>query len=145
MRGLFQGFTATAARDAPYAGVYVVFYEEMKEVLGAWGCPLRCGYRVLTVCGQVDYRQSWLRMHQRRGYIRYLGYLRRHWRRWPPRRQIASRWVAGDFMYAQWLGADDDARRRKCSYYPTRIRRYGVRYGRYFVYVWHASALIVGS
>ncbi|GHJ89564.1 hypothetical protein NliqN6_5966 [Naganishia liquefaciens] len=34
VRGLFQGFTATAARDAPYAGVYVVFYEEMKEVLG---------------------------------------------------------------------------------------------------------------
>ncbi|KAJ9094293.1 hypothetical protein QFC21_006119 [Naganishia friedmannii] len=34
LRGLFQGFTATAARDAPYAGIYVVFYEEMKEVLG---------------------------------------------------------------------------------------------------------------
>lgn len=34
VRGLFQGFTATAARDAPYAGIYVVLYEEMKEVLG---------------------------------------------------------------------------------------------------------------
>ena len=51
VRGLFQGFTATAARDAPYAGVYVVFYEEMKEVLGASGAPSYCGYRVLTVCG----------------------------------------------------------------------------------------------
>jgi solute carrier family 25 protein 38 len=36
VRGLFQGFTATAARDAPYAGIYVVLYEEMKEVLGEW-------------------------------------------------------------------------------------------------------------
>ncbi|KAI5449346.1 hypothetical protein NCC49_004797 [Naganishia albida] len=35
VRGLFQGFTATAARDAPYAGIYVVLYEEMKEVLAA--------------------------------------------------------------------------------------------------------------
>ncbi|KAL7422452.1 hypothetical protein Q5752_003100 [Cryptotrichosporon argae] len=32
VRGLFQGFTATAARDAPYAGIYVVFYEKGKEV-----------------------------------------------------------------------------------------------------------------
>lgn len=32
VRGLFQGFTATAVRDAPYAGIYVVFYEKCKEV-----------------------------------------------------------------------------------------------------------------
>lgn len=31
-KGLFQGFTATAARDAPYAGMYLVFYEKGKEV-----------------------------------------------------------------------------------------------------------------
>jgi solute carrier family 25 protein 38 len=29
---LFQGFTATAARDAPYAGLYLVFYEKLKEL-----------------------------------------------------------------------------------------------------------------
>ncbi|WOO77922.1 Mitochondrial glycine transporter [Vanrija pseudolonga] len=33
-RGLFQGFTATAVRDAPYAGIYVVFYEKCKELAG---------------------------------------------------------------------------------------------------------------
>ena len=32
-RGLFQGFTATAARDAPYAGTSMVFYEKGKD----WG------------------------------------------------------------------------------------------------------------
>lgn len=34
VRGLFQGFTATAVRDAPYAGIYVVFYEKCKELAG---------------------------------------------------------------------------------------------------------------
>lgn len=34
VRGLFQGFTATAVRDAPYAGIYVVFYEWCKEIVG---------------------------------------------------------------------------------------------------------------
>jgi hypothetical protein len=32
VRGLFQGVTATAARDAPYAGMYLVCYEKGKEV-----------------------------------------------------------------------------------------------------------------
>ena len=32
IRGLFQGVTATAARDAPYAGMYLVCYEKGKEV-----------------------------------------------------------------------------------------------------------------
>ncbi|KAJ5779431.1 Mitochondrial substrate/solute carrier [Penicillium paradoxum] len=31
MRGLFAGFGATAARDAPYAGLYVLFYEQLKR------------------------------------------------------------------------------------------------------------------
>ncbi|WVN86208.1 uncharacterized protein L203_101369 [Cryptococcus depauperatus CBS 7841] len=31
IKGFFQGFTATAARDAPYAGIYLVFYEKCKE------------------------------------------------------------------------------------------------------------------
>ncbi|KAL1964658.1 hypothetical protein VTN77DRAFT_6684 [Rasamsonia byssochlamydoides] len=33
VRGLFTGFGATAVRDAPYAGLYVVFYEQFKRNL----------------------------------------------------------------------------------------------------------------
>lgn len=33
-RGLFAGFGATAVRDAPYAGLYVVCYERLKPLLG---------------------------------------------------------------------------------------------------------------
>lgn len=33
MRGFFKGFGATALRDAPYAGLYVVFYEGLKSHL----------------------------------------------------------------------------------------------------------------
>ncbi|KAI8923444.1 mitochondrial carrier domain-containing protein [Entophlyctis helioformis] len=32
--GFFRGFGATALRDAPYAGIYVVFYENFKTLLG---------------------------------------------------------------------------------------------------------------
>jgi solute carrier family 25 protein 38 len=32
-RGLFAGFGATAIRDGPYAGIYVVFYEHSKRTL----------------------------------------------------------------------------------------------------------------
>ncbi|KAK8156084.1 solute carrier family 25 member 38 [Phyllosticta citrichinensis] len=35
LRGFFAGFGATAVRDAPYAGLYVLFYEECKRRLGA--------------------------------------------------------------------------------------------------------------
>ena len=31
VRGFFTGFGATAIRDAPYAGLYVVFYEQAKQ------------------------------------------------------------------------------------------------------------------
>ena len=34
MKGFFSGFGATAIRDAPYAGLYVVFYEQSKRHLG---------------------------------------------------------------------------------------------------------------
>ncbi len=34
LRGLFQGFMATAARDAPYAGTSMVFYEKGKDLGG---------------------------------------------------------------------------------------------------------------
>lgn len=48
VRGFFAGFGATAVRDAPYAGLYVVVYEESKRVLGSflgrgtgvWGRPV---------------------------------------------------------------------------------------------------------
>lgn len=36
MRGFFAGFGATAMRDAPYAGLYVLFYEQSKKRLSAW-------------------------------------------------------------------------------------------------------------
>ncbi|EMD01236.1 hypothetical protein BAUCODRAFT_144787 [Baudoinia panamericana UAMH 10762] len=35
MRGFFAGFGATAVRDAPYAGLYVVIYEQAKSRLAA--------------------------------------------------------------------------------------------------------------
>ena len=37
MRGFFSGFGATALRDAPYAGLYVLFYEQSKRRL----CQIR--------------------------------------------------------------------------------------------------------
>ena len=30
---LFRGFTASTLRDAPYAGIFVVFYENIKQEL----------------------------------------------------------------------------------------------------------------
>jgi len=36
LRGFFAGFGATAVRDAPYAGLYVVVYEQAKVQLGAF-------------------------------------------------------------------------------------------------------------
>lgn len=38
-RGFFSGFGATALRDAPYAGMYVLFYEMLKTQLGSLATP----------------------------------------------------------------------------------------------------------
>ena len=39
IQGLFTGFGATAARDAPYAGLFVLFYEQMKQGLSLMMAP----------------------------------------------------------------------------------------------------------
>ncbi|ORY56674.1 mitochondrial carrier domain-containing protein [Pseudomassariella vexata] len=36
LRGFFAGFGATAVRDAPYAGLYVLFYEQFKKRLSSF-------------------------------------------------------------------------------------------------------------
>ncbi|KAI9840695.1 MAG: hypothetical protein M1837_001371 [Sclerophora amabilis] len=41
LRGFFSGFGATALRDAPYAGMYVLFYEQSKRRLGDLFAPPR--------------------------------------------------------------------------------------------------------
>ncbi|KAF2495935.1 mitochondrial carrier [Lophium mytilinum] len=40
-RGFFAGFGATAVRDAPYAGLYVLFYEQSKRRLSAFAARLQ--------------------------------------------------------------------------------------------------------
>ena len=40
LRGFFSGFGVTALRDAPYAGLYVVFYEQSKRRLAALGTKM---------------------------------------------------------------------------------------------------------
>ncbi|KAI0839011.1 solute carrier family 25 member 38 [Hypoxylon sp. FL0890] len=37
--GFFAGYGATAIRDAPYAGLYVLFYEQFKKRLSSWHIP----------------------------------------------------------------------------------------------------------
>jgi len=56
IRGFFAGFGATAIRDAPYAGLYVVFYEWGKRTLSAFATsttaiPLQLPTRELAAAG----------------------------------------------------------------------------------------------
>lgn len=36
IKGLAQGFSASALRDAPYAGLFVLVYEAAKTKTGEW-------------------------------------------------------------------------------------------------------------
>ncbi|CAZ81354.1 unnamed protein product [Tuber melanosporum] len=52
MRGFFSGWGATAIRDAPYAGLYVVFYEQSKKTLSRfWHTKEGGGMDVGTAAG----------------------------------------------------------------------------------------------
>lgn len=54
LRGFFSGFGATALRDAPYAGMYVLFYEMLKSRLGSLVSP------VVTKAGRPETMQATL-------------------------------------------------------------------------------------
>jgi solute carrier family 25 protein 38 len=45
-RTLLQGFIATALRDVPYAGMYLMFYEGTRTPLGVCSGPLCCDFWV---------------------------------------------------------------------------------------------------
>ncbi len=50
-RGFFAGFGATAFRDAPYAGLYVLFYEQAKVRIGTlYGRPGKAGEAMGVSC-----------------------------------------------------------------------------------------------
>jgi len=51
IRGFFRGFSATALRDAPYAGLYLAFYEQHKHWLGRWAHGESGAWWVVCVSG----------------------------------------------------------------------------------------------
>lgn len=46
LRGFFSGYGATAIRDAPYAGLYVLLYELLKTKLGSLAAPTSSSSRI---------------------------------------------------------------------------------------------------
>jgi len=51
LRGLFSGCTATIARDAPFSGLYLMFYSQGKSILAAVLDERQLGANDLFVCG----------------------------------------------------------------------------------------------
>lgn len=62
LRGLFSGFGATAIRDAPYAGMYVLFYEQLKSRLSSLSSPhgsdLRQAHMGVWVASSVNFSSA---------------------------------------------------------------------------------------
>ncbi|KAH6569945.1 hypothetical protein BASA50_002980 [Batrachochytrium salamandrivorans] len=52
--GFFKGFGATALRDAPYAGVYIFFYEGFKSMVGGDSSPSVAANMVAGVLGGLS-------------------------------------------------------------------------------------------
>ncbi|KAK7398318.1 hypothetical protein QQX98_012303 [Neonectria punicea] len=65
-RGFFSGFGATALRDAPYAGMYVLFYEMLKTRLGSLARPVTSstgaspGKMQVTLASSVNFTSAML-------------------------------------------------------------------------------------
>lgn len=74
VKGLFRGFSATAMRDAPYAGIYLASYEKAKEGLGKWGSAGGRGSGSSVVIGfsGEQERQSVLSNSGRGGWLTWL-------------------------------------------------------------------------
>ncbi|KAI4256888.1 MAG: hypothetical protein LQ352_001888 [Teloschistes flavicans] len=51
LKGFFAGFGATAVRDAPYAGLYVLFYEQSKKRLAAGSVAVGSSVSINFVSG----------------------------------------------------------------------------------------------
>lgn len=64
LRGFFAGFGATAMRDAPYAGMYVLFYEVLKTRLASMASNLTAhpnqGQMQSTLAGSVNFASATL-------------------------------------------------------------------------------------
>jgi solute carrier family 25 protein 38 len=54
LRGFFSGFGATAIRDAPYAGLYVLFYEQCKKRLSLFAQKAPVGELPIDMKGSTS-------------------------------------------------------------------------------------------
>lgn len=66
-RGFFAGFGATAVRDAPYAGLYVLFYEQSKAKLSALTMNLATTAKDTGVGAEVQQQQQQMTTSVRTG------------------------------------------------------------------------------
>ncbi|KAJ1565357.1 hypothetical protein HK096_003243 [Nowakowskiella sp. JEL0078] len=48
-KGLFRGFGATTLRDSPYAALYLLIYERLRIVFGAWALPDSPNHSISTM------------------------------------------------------------------------------------------------